>query len=130
MRRRPSRPVMVDGKRGNARGRKAELIVRVALQELRDNHITTDFRQRDGPGHDFFVTFPNRANTEYPLEVKSSLNETSIHRKKYDIPVVFVDGRFFEHLTNKRMNRLVKRAKEEIVWVMTEGEPYYRLIYF
>lgn len=105
------------------KGKQAELVTRIALQELRDRNVIMDFKREDGSHQDFWLFLPN--TRQMRLEVKSGFLHTMCNLKEHSKdPVILVHNGFWDRLTNRRMNRLVKRAKEDIRYLI-QGEVLY-----
>lgn len=81
--------------KGWRRGEASERMVRNVLEDLKLEKAIVDYRsannKEDSQGIDFWVTLPQ---SMMPLQVKSTSEKATAHRKKYgkSIPVVVVKG--------------------------------------
>jgi len=100
---------LAGGLKGNRIGKLSELVVRIALQELRDINRIVDFIEKDMEGIDFIIT--KEKNCIIPLQVKSSSLEAYVHKRKHEsIPVIVVPHSSVS-LRFKKRDRLVRYAK-------------------
>lgn len=93
-------------------GCQSELVVAIALKELKERGDIGGFYKQDGPGVDFFIKIKRKETIFF--QVKSSFRHAWEHEKRYaGIPVVIVQNGY-PKLTSRRRDRLVQSAKSQI----------------
>lgn len=92
-------------------GCQSELVVAIALKELKESGDIVWFYKKDGPGVDFFI----KAEKEIiPFQVKSSFRYAYEHERKYAEIAVVVVKNGYPKLTSRRRDKLVASAKSQI----------------